>query len=121
MNVVLIGMPGSGKSRLGKALAAKTGLKFFDTDALVREKYGDISDIFAKYGEDFFRRKETAAAIVAAANDGAVIATGGGIVVRPENMEILKKNALVIYLEASVATLVGRTRKRQSRPLLSGG
>lgn len=89
-NVVLIGMPGSGKSCVGAALAERLGMPLVETDAMVVEKTGrSIPDIFAQDGEAAFRREETAAARRAAAMEGTVISTGGGIILRPENMEIL--------------------------------
>ena len=119
MNVVLIGMPGAGKSRLGRALAKATGMEFTDTDKIIRDNYGDIAEIFSGKGEEYFRLIETEAVRTAAGGDGRVISTGGGAVLKPENMEILRKNGLIVYLKADKETLLKRTAG-SSRPLLKG-
>ena len=108
-NVVLIGMPGSGKSCVGAAL-----------DAMVVEKTGrSIPDIFAQDGEAAFRREETAAARRAAAMEGTVISTGGGIILRPENMEILSATGTVYFLDRDPRDIANT--ELDGRPLLSGG
>ena len=111
-NVVLIGMPGSGKSCVGAALV--------ETDAMVVEKTGrSIPDIFAQDGEAAFRREETAAARRAAAMEGTVISTGGGIILRPENMEILSATGTVYFLDRDPRDIANT--ELDGRPLLSGG
>ncbi|MEG2096727.1 MAG: shikimate kinase [Pseudoflavonifractor sp.] len=119
MNLVLIGMPGSGKSAVGGLLAAATGRRFLDSDALVEEKAGQsISAIFAAHGEACFRATETAAILEAAAAERAVIATGGGAVLRAENMEALQKTGVIFFLDRPVEALL--TLPQGDRPLLAG-
>ena len=109
-NVVLIGMPGSGKSCVGAALAERLGMPLVETDAMVVEKTGrSIPDIFAQDGEAAFRREETAAARRAAAMEGTVISTGGGIILRPENMEILSATGTVYFLDRDPCSAGGGT------------
>ncbi|MBO4323554.1 MAG: shikimate kinase [Clostridia bacterium] len=119
MNLVLIGMPGAGKSRIGRALAKKAGMKFVDTDKIIRQEYGDIPKVFAEKGEEYFRSLESEAAKKAADGDGRVISTGGGIVLKEENMLVLKSCGTVIYLKTDIDTLVRRTAG-SARPLLKG-
>ncbi len=110
-NIILIGMPGCGKSTLGKRLAAATGKAFIDMDAAVEKKAGiSIPDIFAKYGEKHFRDIETEVAKELGKERGQVIATGGGVVLRPENMKALSQNGRVIFLERPLENLATHGR-----------
>ena len=97
-NIVLIGMPGSGKSTIGKALAEKLGKAFTDTDEMITESHGVISDIFADKGEAFFREIESQKVKEASQKNGTVIATGGGAVLKKENVEALRQNGVVFFL-----------------------
>ena len=117
--IVLIGFMGTGKSTVGKALAAALRLPFFDTDSLVEETAGKtIGDIFLTEGEESFRRQESAALDTALASSAAVIATGGGIILRAENREKIKEKAFSVRLVASPAEIYERIKDDASRPLL---
>ena len=110
-NIVLIGMPGAGKSTLGRILSEKLGRGFIDTDEIIKKKAGmPIPEIFSLYGEDKFRELETEAITEAGKMSGAVIATGGGIVTREENRYPLKQNSVTVWLkrELSLLPLDGR-------------
>ncbi len=98
-NIVLIGMPGSGKTTIGKTLSEKLGKTFIDTDDLITEEYGNISDIFAQKGEKFFRDIEAVAVKKTALKNGLVIATGGGAVLKKENVEYLRHNGVLFFLD----------------------
>ena len=103
-NVSLIGMPGSGKTTVGRRLAALLGRELVDVDELVARDAGrPIPEIFAAEGEDGFRRREVACTARACARPGRVIATGGGVVTRPENLGALRANGLVALLERGLA------------------
>ncbi len=106
-NVVLVGMPGSGKTTVGKLLAKNLGLEFIDTDNLIVEKYGNISDIFNTKGESSFRDIESEIIKESSALQGKIIATGGGAVLRRENIDALKKNGKFFFLDRPLESLQG--------------
>ena len=119
MNIVLCGMMGSGKTTVGIRLADLTGLRWYDTDDLITEKYGKISDIFEFYGEERFREMETEMVKRVAEEDGAVISTGGGCVLRTENCVLLKEKGKIVYLKVPIETLFARAgHTGEERPLL---
>lgn len=98
-NIVLIGMPGCGKSTIGKILAEITGRSFIDTDTVIGELTGKHpAEIIRESGEDAFRDIETQAVREISKRSGTVIATGGGIVKRSENIPLLRQNGRIIYL-----------------------
>lgn len=116
-NLVLIGMPGSGKTKMGALLAQRFGLPVLDTDALVAQAAGmPIPEIFDRFGEGHFRDLETQAVEQAAARDGAVIATGGGVILRPQNMAALAKTGIVFFRDRPPEAIVGEDHK--GRPLV---
>jgi shikimate kinase len=119
-SIVLIGFMGVGKSSTGKALARKTGLPRFDTDEIVSTRFGlSVMEIFARFGEQKFRDAETEALGQLSDAAPSIIVTGGGIVLRPENVKLLRELGKVVSLEADVATLLGRISRRTTRPLLT--
>jgi len=98
-NMVLIGMPGCGKSTVGRALARRQGKAFLDLDRLIEERAGkSIPAIFAQEGEEAFRTLESWAVREAGARTGCVISTGGGVVTRAENCAPLRQNGVIIHL-----------------------
>lgn len=110
-NILLIGMPGCGKTTVGKLLAEKLGKAFADADAVLEETYGrKITDIIPNDGEAAFRAMETQVLSQLGAKSGMVIATGGGCVTRPENYPHLHKNGIIVYLTRDLNALptVGR-------------
>jgi shikimate kinase len=121
-NIFLIGLMGAGKTTLGKALATALKKKFIDADnALEETTQQKISDIFAGYGEGYFRDIETAVLSEICGLSNIVLATGGGAVLRPENRRILRENGTVIYLYASPETLTRRLENAIAhRPVLAG-
>ena len=105
-NVVIEGMPGSGKTSVGREVARILNKTFVDTDEEIEKAYGkSIPDIFASEGESAFRDKETEAVLRAAALNGAVIATGGGAVLSRLNREVLKRNGWIVYLKRDLSKL----------------
>ena len=119
-NVVLVGFMGTGKSRVGRILAKKMGRRFVDLDGeIVRERGMSINEIFERYGEDYFRELESEAVKGVSSMEDLVISTGGGVLVRPENVERLKKNGVLICLTASAREILRRVGGRTDRPLLN--
>lgn len=118
-NLILIGMPGSGKTKMGRLLSARFGLPMVDTDELVVQRAGKpISELFAEEGEQAFRDRETAAVKEAAALQGAVISTGGGVILREENMAALRASGTVFFRDRDPKAIVGEDHS--GRPLLKG-
>jgi shikimate kinase len=118
-NLILVGMMGSGKTTMGRALARQLGKTFVDSDEEIIKRTGvTVPHIFDVEGESGFRLRETAAIKDLAARDNLVLATGGGAVLAEENRAALQHNGIVIYLKASVHDLWQRTRHDRNRPLL---
>ena len=117
MNILLVGMPGSGKSSVGRAVAALSGREFFDADEeLVKAAGISIPEIFAKEGEEGFRRRETLILRELSRKSSAVIAAGGGAVTRAENLPLLRQNSNVLWLQRELSELA-----TEGRPLSAGG
>lgn len=118
----LCGPMGCGKSTVGRALAARLGRRFVDTDELIVQHTGyAIEDIFAQFGEPVFRVHETEALRRAIDPAGAVVALGGGVLLAPENRALIEENGRRIYLRARIETLEGRLAHSSARrPLLAG-
>ncbi len=118
MNLILCGMMGAGKTTIGIKIAERTGRRWYDTDGLIVDKHGKISDIFEYYGEAHFRKLETEIVKDIAEKDGLVISTGGGLVLKKENNELLQKNGKIVFLRATLETLAKRLNVDGTRPLL---
>lgn len=115
-NIVLIGMPSSGKTTVGRILAEKCGKQLADTDEYIVRKIGmPISDFFAKFGEAEFRRIEKETVAELSATGGRIIATGGGAVLDAENVRALKQNGVLVFLDRRPENLVAT----DDRPLAS--
>ena len=117
--IYLIGPMGSGKSTMGRLLAKKLGLPYFDLDKLIEDQEKmSISDIFQKHNEKYFRDLESITLKQYAEESNFVISTGGGCVLRDQNLNILRKG-LVIYLKISIEIQFERVKNRTHRPLLN--
>jgi len=117
--VFLVGPMGSGKSTIGKQLAAALGLGFQDSDHEIQRRTGvDIPTIFAFEGEAGFRAREKSVIDALTAFDGQVLATGGGAILDPDNRRVLSSRGIVIYLHCSPEQQHRRTSHDRNRPLL---
>jgi shikimate kinase len=121
MNIVLTGFMCTGKTSVGKLLAEKLGYQFVDTDDLIEQRVGmKISDIFAVYGEPYFRDVETEVVKEVGKKDKFVISTGGGVVLRKVNIDELRKNGIIVNLTAKPETIYNRLKNQPGvRPLLN--
>ncbi len=118
-NLILVGMMGSGKTTMGRALAKHLGKVFVDSDEEIIKRTGvTVPHIFDVEGEAGFRLREAAAIRDLVGRDNLVLATGGGAVLEEQNRAMLQQNGIVIYLKASVHDLWQRTRHDRNRPLL---
>lgn len=112
-------MMGAGKSSVGRCLRRRMGLALLDVDEVVASNLGmSIPEIFAEHGEKTFRDAETEALRRVRTEEQTIIVTGGGIVLRKENVEILKSQAAIVWLDADEETLFARASRKQNRPLL---
>lgn len=119
-NIVLIGMPGCGKTTIGKLLASELKLNFCDMDKYIEEKANEtIPEIFQR-GEDEFRELEKRAAIDLSHKRRTVISTGGGIVKFKENIDNLSKSGIIIFIDRPIEEIISDV-DTESRPLLSDG
>jgi shikimate kinase len=118
-NLFLVGMPGSGKSTLGRLLAKRLEKQFYDTDAEIERRLGvTIPVIFELEGEPGFRERESTIICEFVTYANVILATGGGAILLLPNRTALKQNGTVLYLHATPDTLWERTRRSKHRPLL---
>ena len=118
-SIVMIGMMGAGKSSVGRCLHRRTGLALHDTDEIVAANFGMwIPEIFAEHGEKKFREAETEALRRIRTEQQIIIITGGGIVLRKENVEILRTQTVIVWLDGDEETLFTRAAREQNRPWL---
>lgn len=118
-SIFLIGPEGAGKSTVGLEMSEILKLPFYDTDAIAAKRAGvSISWIYDVEGEPGFRRREHAVISEYVEKPNIILATGGGAVLTPENRTLLAAKGLVIYLKATVEQLLGRTHRKDHRPLL---
>lgn len=123
-NIILIGFMGSGKSSVGRYMEESEGFALIDTDEYIEKQQNDsINNIFANKGEEYFRNLETECIkeLITLNTDMTVISVGGGLPMRGENQKLLKELGKIVYLRATVDTLVSRLMGDTTRPLLKGG
>ncbi|MDX2218840.1 MAG: shikimate kinase [Burkholderiales bacterium] len=120
--IVLIGMPGAGKTTVGKSLANVLSLPFFDADRELVARTGvSIATIFEIEGEASFRRREAALIAELFGREAFVMATGGGAILDSATRTLIHSSAIVVYLRATLGALMDRTQKDSTRPLLADG
>ncbi len=120
-NILLIGFMGAGKTTVSRELSRMTGMKEIDMDAYIVQKEGmAITDIFDKLGEEYFRKKETECLIEIMKENNCIVSCGGGVVVKDENVEIMKNGGRIVLLTATPETTLERVKNSTDRPILNG-
>jgi shikimate kinase len=120
-SAVLIGMPGAGKTAVGRVMARALGVAFRDSDAEIEAAANmSIPEIFARDGEPFFRARETEVLARLLAGPPGIVSTGGGAWMRAENRQLIAAHGTAIWLDVDLDTLWHRVRGRDNRPLLRG-
>jgi len=116
MIISLIGMPGCGKTTIGKELVKKLNMKFIDIDEFIEKNYDSIEHLF-KISEQHFRNIEHEALIKCIKNDNSIISTGGGIILSEENVKILREKSIVFFINRNVDDII-KSANLENRPLL---
>jgi len=117
--IALVGLPGGGKTTVGRQLARRLGVRFVDSDAVIEQRLGEsIRSYFEREGEQAFRDLEQATIEDLVNTWDGVLATGGGVVLREANRRLLRERALVVYLRSSPEELARRLKHDTKRPLL---
>ena len=120
--VALVGMMGAGKTSLGRRLAARLEVPFHDADHEIETAAGlTVSEIFAKFGEPYFRDGERRVIARLLGEAPHILASGGGAFMDPATRAAMKENALTVWLKAPAGVLLSRVKKRDTRPLLQSG
>lgn len=120
-DLILIGLPASGKTTVGRQLARRLDMPFFDCDEAIEAAAGcSVSDIFARYGESYFRQLEHRTLETLCLKESCVIATGGGAVLRKDNRLLLRCSGTVFWLDRPLADIMS-TDFQTGRPLLTAG
>lgn len=122
-NIVLVGLMGSGKSRIGIELGKILGIPFVDADREIEAAASrTITEIFEQFGEKEFRKGEKKVMLRLLSGDSRIVlASGGGAFIQPEVRDLVKEKAISVWLKADIDTLVQRTSRTNHRPLLQGG
>lgn len=121
MHIFLVGMAGGGKTSLGKKLAANLNLRFVDTDQRVSEMMGmTVNEIFAAFGEAFFRNAETGVLMTLAEDEPCIVSTGGGLPTVKENVQLMQNHGIIIHIDRSIDQILSDI-KLDRRPTLEGG
>jgi len=120
-NIIITGFMGTGKSVVAQQLACKLKMEFIDMDRIIEERQGtSIADIFARYGEKYFRAQENKLVKELSQKENVVIATGGGTLLSSDNARILDQRGQMICLYADSQTIYNRVKRKNNRPLLKG-
>jgi len=120
-NIIITGFMGTGKSIVAKELARKLKMEFIDMDQAIEERQGmSISDVFGRYGENYFRKQENKLVKELSQKENMVIATGGGTFLSWDNIRILSQKGRIICLYADSQAIYNRVKRKNNRPLIKG-
>ena len=120
-NLFLIGYMGTGKSTVAAHMAKVYGMEVMEMDEMIANREGmSITDIFAKHGEEYFREVETKLLQEICLQENKVVSCGGGVVLREENIEVMRTGGRIVLLSAKPETILERVKDDNSRPLLEG-
>lgn len=120
-NIIITGFMGTGKSIVAKELARKLKMEFIDMDQVIEERQGmSISDVFGRYGENYFRKQENKLVKELSQKENIVIATGGGTFLSSDNAIILGQKGKIICLFADSQVIYNRVKRKNNRPLIKG-
>lgn len=120
-NIYLIGFMGCGKTSVSLAMHKKYGKTVVEADDIIVEKVGmSINEIFAQHGEEYFRDQETAVLVDMADQKDVIVSCGGGMILRPQNVSLMKENGVIVLLDATPETILERLKDDDSRPKLRG-
>lgn len=120
-NIFLIGFMGSGKSTIARQLKKELDMELVEMDQRIVDEQGmSINDIFAQKGEEAFRDIESQLVVDLGNQEASIISCGGGVVIRPQNVENMKKSGKIVFLTASPETILERVKGGTDRPLLNG-
>jgi len=120
-NIIITGFMGTGKSVVAKQLAQKLKMEFIDMDQIIEERHGmSITDIFTRYGENYFREQENKLVKKLSQKENMVIATGGGTLLSSDNTRILSQKGKIICLFADSQVIYNRVKRKNNRPLIKG-
>lgn len=118
-NLYIVGMMGAGKTCIGKIVAKKKNLRFIDTDSFVEKRAKmSVAEIFEAEGEKGFRKRETEALRILAKKRNCIVSTGGGIVLKDENIDLIRKSGTVVWLKRDLERVL-QSRRIRTRPLLA--
>lgn len=120
-NIFLIGFMGAGKSTIARNLQRSLNFPLVEMDErIVREQGMSINEIFEKYGEAHFRQIESDLILTIGHENASIVSSGGGVVVRPQNVENMKKSGKIVFLKATPKTIYERVKNSTDRPILNG-
>lgn len=120
-HIFLIGFMGAGKSTIASKLSYMLGMERLEMDQMIVDAQGmPISEIFDKYGEDYFRDIETSTLVDLKKREPSIVSCGGGIVVREENISHMKESGKIVFLTATPETIYERVKDSTHRPILNG-